>query len=73
MSCTDCDNIQELNRKGQNTLYQAIGEASVIIGACDKHAHSVLQALKVRDSLKKHLVLEDDHKLPRVKSIFLEK
>ena len=37
MSCKACEEIQELNKRGDKCAYLRVGNANVLIGACDKH------------------------------------
>jgi len=72
ISCKDCDEIQKLNREGKEIYLISLGDASILIGACDKHAHKIKQALKIYEAIVKQLVHPDDFKLPRQKSVFIE-
>jgi len=47
MSCKDCDKIQEENLKGKNIGYIRVGNADVLVGACDKHFNELQRQIGI--------------------------
>lgn len=45
MSCEDCEKRQKENVKGKNLAYLRVGNANVLIGACDKHFNELRQQM----------------------------
>jgi hypothetical protein len=47
MSCNDCEDVQKLNKEGKCLAFLRIGNANVLIGACDKHFNELRRQLGI--------------------------
>jgi len=51
MSCKECDEIQELNKKDEKLAYLRVGTGDVLIGACDKHFNELRKKMNIKISI----------------------